>query len=111
MLMLTLHIFGRYRMYHVKPAAAVAGSRGAAVSTVSSGADLKAGEGGQLLGSSRGAQLQLEGEYLTGLQLGAITAQLNMSMRWYNSSDGADGAIASGAYIFRYIIAIECSST
>jgi hypothetical protein len=31
-----------------------------------------------------------------------LSTQLDISMRWYNASDGADGAIASGAYIFRW---------
>lgn len=37
---------------------------------------------------------------------GGLGAQLNISMRWYNASDGADGAIASGAYIFRWAAAV-----
>ena len=45
------------------------------------------------------AQLQDGGVSLhTG---GGLGTQLDISMRWYNASDGADGAIASGAYIFR----------
>ena len=41
------------------------------------------------------------------MQVGRIAfreaaANLSIGLVWYNSSDGADGAIASGAYIFRW---------
>lgn len=50
-------------------------------------------------------QLELQNGAVSGLRAadGGLATALNISMRWYNSSDGADGAIASGAYIFRFV--------
>ena len=38
---------------------------------------------------------------LHGILLREVSASLRINLAWYNSSDGTDGAIASGAYIFR----------
>ena len=38
---------------------------------------------------------------VTGLKFRGAASDINISLAWYNASDGADGAIASGAYIFR----------
>ncbi len=38
---------------------------------------------------------------LHGISLRGVSASLRINLAWYNSSDGTDGAIASGAYIFR----------
>lgn len=46
-------------------------------------------------------RLELRDGVITNLHKGGLGTELNISMRWYNASDGADGAIASGAYIFR----------
>lgn len=48
-------------------------------------------------------RLQLQHGRIAALHHGGLSTQLNISMRWYNASDGADGAIASGAYIFRWV--------
>lgn len=102
---------GRYRIYYVKPAAQVAGARGATASSVSMGDSILGDkEEEKLLGSDPGARLRLRGGKMSGLQLGAAAVQLNVSMRWYNASDGADGAIASGAYIFRCDVGLSTSS-
>lgn len=101
-------------MYHVKLAATVPGARGAAVSefsavsavssvnsTSTTAKDSPQDSPSQVLGSVSGLHLGLKGGHISHLRLGTVAAELNVSMRWYNSSDGADGAIASGAYIFR----------
>jgi len=46
-------------------------------------------------------QLDLRNGGIVRLRKDSLATALNVSMRWYNSSDGADGAVASGAYIFR----------
>lgn len=46
-------------------------------------------------------QLDLRNGGIVRLRKDGLATALNVSMRWYNSSDGADGAVASGAYIFR----------
>ncbi len=38
---------------------------------------------------------------VASIRLRELSAALHINLAWYNSSDGADGAIASGAYIFR----------
>ena len=38
---------------------------------------------------------------VSGVTLRGAASNMNVSLAWYNASDGADGAIASGAYIFR----------
>ena len=98
----------RFRVYHVKLAATVPSARGSAVSEVSNvkavsttAPDSAEIPPSQILGSIAGLHLELSGGHIIRLRLGAVAAELNVSMRWYNSSDGADGAIASGAYIFR----------
>ena len=53
-------------------------------------------------GMRQGPQLELAEGCLSGLRVGNLHTALNPTMRWYNSSDGADGNIASGAYIFRW---------
>lgn len=88
-------------VFHVKPSKA--GVRNAAASSQRLAGPLSgtlSAAAGSRAGSS-GPQLELRDGSIIALQKGGLRTELNISMRWYNASDGADGAIASGAYIFR----------
>jgi hypothetical protein len=88
----------RVATFHVKPA-----KRGGANAAAPSQLLGAATSGFVPAAAADGTRLRLwlQDGSIAELHHSGLSTELNISMRWYNASDGADGAIASGAYIFR----------